>query len=456
MKVVVLGCLPGCGELLEVNLEFIEIRLQVYGRQKSQSAKLCRQYGANITFWLLTKTKNPDNLSSLSAKKMDKHIRKPEGKSRKSKAALGMILMLAVFSIGLAIYLFTDRHDKRRPQEPTKPYAYSSEEVTFRNEQANVKLAGTLTMPSKQGNHPAVILISGSGPQNRDEEMAGHKPFLIISDWLTRNGIAVLRYDDRGVGESTGDFSSGTSLDFSTDVESAVAYLKTRTEIRKNQIGLVGHSDGAMIAPMVAARLNDIGYIVLLAGPGMPGGQLLINRQELMERSMGLSEVEIQKSKKSSEEITRIIRNSKDIQTLKNDLINYSKEHISDVPEYAIPPGMNKEQFVAERINILATPWFQYFLNYDPTSTLEKVTCPVLALNGDKDVQVPSKENLDGIRNSLIKGGNKKVTIVEFSNLNHLFQECKTGLPDEYPKIEQTFSPIVLEEISRWILKQCG
>ncbi|MCZ8215835.1 MAG: alpha/beta hydrolase, partial [Cyclobacteriaceae bacterium] len=163
-----------------------------------------------------------------------------------------------------------------RPQEPAKPYPYYSEDVTFENKSAGISLAGTLTLPKKEGIFPVVILISGSGPQNRDEELMGHKPFLVLSDHLTKNGIAVLRYDDRGTALSKGDFKTATSADFATDVEAAMAYLKTRKEINKKKIGLIGHSEGGLIAPMVASRSKDVSFIVLLAGPGIPGDSILL------------------------------------------------------------------------------------------------------------------------------------------------------------------------------------
>jgi pimeloyl-ACP methyl ester carboxylesterase len=381
---------------------------------------------------------------------MDKHITKA---NRVGKGTLAVIATLLVLSIALIVYFF-NKPSKKRAQEPTKPYAYYSEEVTFQNTQANITLAGTLTLPSKGGSYSAVILITGSGPQNRDEEVFGHKPFLVISDYLTKKGIAVLRYDDRGFGQSTGDFKSGTSLDFSTDVESAIAYLKTRKEIDKTKIGLIGHSDGGMIAPIVAAKSQDVDFIVLLAGPGIQGSKLLMMRQELIARAMGMSAAEIQESKKSNEKTLEIVTRSKDPQTLKADLTKYSQENLEKIPSHILPPGMTKEQFVAAQIDEITSPWFIFFLNYDPVPTLEKVTCPVLALNGEKDVQVPSQENLTAISNALKKGGNDNVTIKELPKLNHFFQECKTCSLSEYATIDQTFSPIALAEISDWILKQ--
>jgi pimeloyl-ACP methyl ester carboxylesterase len=342
----------------------------------------------------------------------------------------------------------------KRPQEPTKPYSYHSEEVFFINTQANITLAGTLTLPKKEGNFPAVILISGSGPQNRDEEVFSHKPFLIISDHLTKNGIAVLRCDDRGVGQSTGDFSLATSLDFASDVESAISYLMTRKEINNEKIGLIGHSEGGIIAPMVAAKSNDVNFIVLLAGTGIRGDKLLLLQQALIAKAYGASDTAIQKSKEINSKIFEIVIDSKDMQSLKSDLTNYLREFLENSPDNAVPEGMSVDDFVAQQVTQISTPWMEHFIKYDPSQDLEKVTCAVLAVNGEKDLQVPPKENLTAISDALKKGGNNKVTIKEFPNLNHLFQECITGSPSEYANIEQTFSPIALNEITQWILSQ--
>lgn len=373
---------------------------------------------------------------------------------RKKVMVLGGFILLLLVSIVSAI-MFLKEPQLRRPQEPSKPYPYYSEDVTFHNSNTDVTLAGTLTLPSRDGTHPAVILISGSGPQNRDYEFAGHKPFLVLADYLTRNGFAVLRYDDRGFGKSTGDFTVGTSLDFSYDVESAVEYLKTRKEIQKNNIGLIGHSDGAMIAPMVAARSSDISFIVLLAGPGIPCATLLLDRQELIEKKLGRSEPEIRKSRAHAEQIIQIVVNSNDSQTAKAALTKFSKDNYNDIPDYAIPPGMSKDEFIRRQIEMFSTPWFKYLLTYDPAPVLQKVKCPVLALNGDQDVQVPSKQNLEGIKAALTIGGNGNATIREIAGLNHAFQECTTGMPDEYGRIDQTFAPIALTQIQNWVAQQC-
>ncbi len=374
----------------------------------------------------------------------------------RKKALIYTVVFLAVSFTVAAILLLTADKSLKRPQEPATPYPYYTEEVLFNNDHANVTLAGTLTLPSKRGNYPAVILISGSGPQNRDGEWMEHKPFLVIADHLTRQGIAVLRYDDRGFGKSTGNFHSGTSLDFSTDVESAIKFLKTRKGIDVKKIGLIGHSDGAMIAPMVAAKMSDVSFIVMLAGPGIPISELMVKRQVLMERRQGKSESEIQQSKEYIEALLTIIITSESEENLNSALNQFANDTKDQIPDDQIPPGMTKDEFISRQVAMLSSPWFKYVFTYDPGPVMEKVKCPVLALNGDKDVQVPSAENLQAIKKALFAGENDDVTVKELKDLNHMFQECNTGMIDEYAKIEQTFSPIALTEISGWIKKQVG
>ena len=342
----------------------------------------------------------------------------------------------------------------KRPQEPSKPYSYYSEDVTFQNLNAKVSLAGTLTLPKKEGVFPVVILISGSGPQNRDEELLGHKPFLVLSDYFTKNGIAVLRYDDRGVGLSKGDFKTATSADFATDVESAITYLKTRKEINKKQIGLVGHSEGGLIAPMVASKSKDVNFIVLLAGTGIQGDKLLLLQQELIAKANGASETDIKKSIQANAKLFEMVVQSNDNQKLKADLTYQINEIIKNDNSAEIPNGVTKDQYIALQVDQISSPWMEYFMKYNPVPALEKVKCPVLAVNGEKDLQVPAKENLTAIKNALTKEGNKNITTIEFPNLNHLFQECQSGSPNEYASIEQTFSPIALAEITEWIKTQ--
>ncbi|GGD77331.1 alpha/beta hydrolase [Maribacter cobaltidurans] len=337
-----------------------------------------------------------------------------------------------------------------RPQEPVKPYPYYTEEVTFTNKKANVELAGTLSLPQQEGVFPVVVLISGSGPQNRDEELFGHRPFLVLADHLTRNGIAVLRYDDRGTALSKGNFESATSEDFAEDVEAAVAYLQTRKEIDANHIGLIGHSEGGIIAPMVASRDKDIAFIVLMAGSGIPGDELLLLQQRAVGKVSGLSENLLMDIELANKAVFSMIKESTNIAQLSSDLTQYLKEH----PDTTKPPGVDADTYAQLKVDQLLNPWWLHLIRYDPAIALEEVACPVLAINGEKDLQVPPKENLTAIQEALERGGNTQVTIKELPKLNHLFQESTTGSPVEYGQISQTFAPEALDTILTWIQKQ--
>lgn len=330
-----------------------------------------------------------------------------------------------------------------RPQEPTKPYPYYSEEVKFENTKDKIVLAGTLTLPKKNGKFPAVILISGSGPQNRDEELLGHKPFLVLADHLTKNGIAVLRFDDRGTAKSTGNFKDATTFDFATDVEYAIKYLQTRKEINKNSIGLIGHSEGGIIAPLIASENKDINFIVLMAGSSLRGDKLLLLQKYKIETQMGINQQVIENNQQIFAGAYEIILNE-----------NLEKEVLLDtlsqyfISKYGKALPENQKNAL---INQLTSTWMINFIRLDPVVYLEKVTCPILAINGNKDLQVPSKENLEVIENIFKKSENTKVKIKELEDLNHLFQECETGATSEYATIEQTISPIALKEILNWI-----
>ncbi len=329
----------------------------------------------------------------------------------------------------------------KRPQVPAKPYPYREEEVTYANKTQNVTLAATFTIPQGKGPFPAVLLITGSGPQDRDESLLGHKPFLILSDYLTRHGIAVLRADDRGTGKSTGVFSGATTADFSTDTEAGVAYLKTRSEVDQHKIGLIGHSEGGVIAPMVAARNKDVAFIVMMAGTGVTGDQILPAQAEAVAVASGTNPDEAAKNAAKEKEMLTLVETEKDQSVLEKEL---KEKMAGDVPDAQI--GMQIKQ--------ITSPWFRYFLTYDPASALRKVTCPVLAINGSLDKQVLPDQNLPAIRKALDEAGNKRVEIDELPGLNHLFQTAKTGAPTEYAEIEETMSPVALEKITSWILKQ--
>lgn len=338
-----------------------------------------------------------------------------------------------------------------RPQEPKPPFPYSAEDVTFSNDKFNIKLAGTLTIPSGKGPFPAVIMITGSGPQNRNEELMGHKPFLVIADYLTRNGIAVLRYDDRGVGASQGKYSEATSADLATDTEAAYNFLKSNPKFNKKKIGLVGHSEGGLIAPIVASTNPGIAFIVSLAGPGVTGQQISIRQTQIIGKMSGMSENQIKETTELNKKLFSVLRKDKDNKKAEVKILAIYKE--------TLEKKKTSKEDTEKALNQLKTSfgaptytWNRYFFVTDPITFWKKVKCPVLALNGEKDIQVSATENLPAIEKALKSSGNMSVKTVKFQGLNHLFQHSKTGLPTEYGNIEETFSPEVLKVISDWIL----
>lgn len=333
-----------------------------------------------------------------------------------------------------------------RPQEPSKPYPYKEEEVSFSNGAAKISLAGTLTLPSGSGPFSAAILIAGSGPHDRDESLAGHRPFLILADHLTRKGLAVFRYDKRGNGKSTGDFASATTEDFASDAAAAVTYLKTRKEIDPARIGLIGHSEGGVIAPMLAANSQPpVAWIILLAGPGLKGEDVLLLQSEMILRSAGVNDGEISRTLAFNKQTYALVRQEKDPKALEaqlNDLVQ------STSTAAALSPAAIQAQ-----LRLLVSPWFRYYLDYDPAPALQKTACPVLALTGEKDLQVPAKQNLAKIEQALKDGANKDYQTTELLGLNHLFQHAPTGSPTEYGGIEETMAPEALRAISEWVLR---
>ena len=306
-------------------------------------------------------------------------------------------------------------------------------------------------MPNEGSNFPAVILLTGSGGQNRNEELLGHKPFLVIADYLTRNGFAVLRYDDRGIAKSTGDHSLATTEDFAADALFAVNYLKTRNEINHAKIGLIGHSEGGIIAPLAAVQSDDIAFIVLMAGPGIPGDSIINLQSKLIQTAEGTSEEEISKSMKIQREVFQMIKEYDDNEILKNKLEEKFWNEYPSMSEDEKKQLGDPKVYLNMQIKTLTSPWFKYFLKYDPIPALEKVKCPVLAINGEKDLQVPPKENLSAIEDALKRGGNKNYEIKMLFGLNHLFQTSSTGAISEYGQIEETFSTLALETILTWL-----
>jgi len=335
-----------------------------------------------------------------------------------------------------------------RPQEPKKPYPYDEEEVGYENKRDGVKLAGTLTFPRGKGPFPAVILITGSGPQDRNESLLGHKPFLVLADYLTRQGIAVLRVDDRGVGGSTGSVPNSTTENFAADVTAGIEFLKTRKEIDPKQIGLIGHSEGGLVASMVAAENGDVAFIVLMAGAGLTGEEILYMQGAMMMKANGANADQLAKQRATQKSMFKILKEEKDPAAAEKRLREELSKSLTEEEK------KKSEQTIAVHIKLANTPWFRYYLTLDPRPALRKVRCPVLALNGENDLQVSANENLREIEAALKAGGNNDVTIARLPKLNHLFQTSETGSPNEYIKIEETIAPVALSAIGDWILKR--
>ena len=325
----------------------------------------------------------------------------------------------------------------------------------FPNREGGFNLAGTLTLPEKGGPFPVAILVTGSGPQNRDEELLGHKPFLVLSDYLTRQGIAVLRYDDRGVAASGGEFKTATTLGFATDAEAALSFLQTRKDIDITKIGIIGHSEGGISAPIVASRHRELAFVVLMAGPGLTGEQILLLQSELIARAEKGDEKTIASNLSLSADMYKVIRktadNAKAEKKLRDLITATDKKNARDTSYHK-----QSEAAISEEIKTLTSPWFRCFLTLDPQDYLTKVKCPLLAINGSLDLQVPPKENLAAIERAMIFGGNVDYTVEELPDLNHLFQHATTGSPTEYSTIEETISPSAMELMARWVLNNVG
>ena len=354
-----------------------------------------------------------------------------------------------------------DEPDAGRPQDPVEPYPYVAEDVRYPNPDGGHELAGTFTRPSDGGPFPAVILITGSGPQNRDEALLGHRPFLVLSDHLTRRGIAVLRFDDRGVGESTGDHAAATSSDFASDALAGVAYLKTRDDVDPAAIGLAGHSEGGLIAPIAATRSDDVSYIVLMAGTGVNGERILYAQGALINRAAGATEEQIERNQELQRAMFDILKSEPDPERAAAVLTETVRTAFEAMPDAqraqaGITDDESLDQVVNMQVTQFNTPWFRYFLTYEPATVIEQVTVPVLAINGEKDLQVPYEENLREIEAALQRGGNTNYEIHALPDLNHLFQHSETGSPSEYATIEETWSVDVMELIADWILRTTG
>jgi hypothetical protein len=329
----------------------------------------------------------------------------------------------------------------QRPQTPKPPFPYNTEDVSIPNPKApGVTLACMLTTPKTKGPHPAAITITGSGAEDRDETLFGHHIFGVLADHLTRKGIAVLRCDDRGFGKSTGKFLGATPVDFATDTEAQVAFLKTRKDIDPKKIGLIGHSEGSITGPMVAARGPSIAFVVLMGGLGAKGIDVLTEQRALISKAGGAPEAVLSIQRAMSRAIFQAVVDAPDDAT--------AKKKASDLLLAAGAPQDIADSQAAQ----FADPYMRWLLAYDPAPVLAQLKIPVLAVTGSNDLQVPAAQNLPLIKQELT--ASKDVTTTELPALNHLFQTAKTGSPGEYNEIEETFAPVALDTISAWIVKR--
>lgn len=332
-----------------------------------------------------------------------------------------------------------------RTQEPQPPFPYESFEVRFDN--GPITLGGSLVIPEGAGPFPVAVLISGSGQQDRNESIMGHKPFLVLADWLARRGIATLRYDDRGVGDSGGSPRGATSADFAEDASAAVGFLAD--DERFSAIGLIGHSEGGLIAPMVAAQA-DVAFAVLLAGPGVPGADVLAKQTEDLMRAEGVPRPAVDWRVGWGTEVIALAASDMQSADVAAQIREVLQAAAADVPPELEP--MVSDAAIEETVATFTDPWMRYFLAYDPRPALEELAVPVLALIGDLDLQVSAEVNIPALESAL--AGNDDATVTELGGLNHLFQTATTGAVSEYGKIEETVDPQAMELVSEWILER--
>jgi pimeloyl-ACP methyl ester carboxylesterase len=345
-----------------------------------------------------------------------------------------------------------------RPQAPSLPLPYITQEISFDNSEANITLSGTLSLPSLDKKHPAVVLITGSGPQDRDQSFMGHKTFLVLADYLTRNGIAVLRFDDRGVAQSTGSFDTATSMDFASDVHFAVEFLHTHPNISKQHIGLIGHSEGGLIAPIVASKNAKVSFVALLAGPGLSGNEVAIAQIKTFLRINGLSDATSVAGSELTRSLNNVVLLNKNDGSLKSELhqaYDTAWKAMSEIVRHDLK-AIGGGKLTEARVQQLSTDWNRYFLAHEPSEYLSSLSIPVLAIHGDKDTQMDAKTNLKAIEKALAGQGHELNLIESIKGVNHLFQTANSGRMAEYAEIDETIATLVLEMLSNWINKVVG
>jgi len=349
-----------------------------------------------------------------------------------------IIVLTFALIIGAAI------NSDAKPQDPKEPFPYNVKEVVFDNTNDNIKIGATITYPKGEESYPIVIMLNGSGAQDRNSELLGHKPFWVIADYLSRNGIATIRMDDRGVGQTGGGYGNSSLQDFVKDAEFAKQYLKDSDDININGIGVLGHSLGGSVAIIMASNSEDIDFVVLMAGAGIRGDELMLLQKSAIESKMGMTEAQVEASRNQIAPAYKLLISNKDKDNEELKLL--MSKYFNTLYNGQLPASQ-----LNGIVNQLTAPWMVEFISTEPAEYLKDIDCRVLAINGTNDLQVLPEENLTGIKNGLEAGGNDKLTVKKYDGLNHLFQESKTGMPQEYSTIEQTINPKVLEDIANWI-----
>lgn len=361
---------------------------------------------------------------------------------------------------GVAFPLNLSKQEKavklNRPQEPVAPFPYTVQQLTVDNAAGGAALSATLTIPKGAGTFAAVVLLSDTGPHNRDAEVMGHKPFWVMADFLARNGIASIRFDERGVGKSTGNFKAATTNDFASDALAAFRVLYANPKVNKKKVGLLGHGEGAVVAAMVAGAEPKAAFVTLLSGMGIVGEDILLKQARAIARASGMAESAAAEAEELNREMYSIVKTEPDNSQAITQLTDMAWTVANGQPSLSREERSAVVDNISKSFATLLLPWYRGFLVLNPATYLAKVRVPVLALSGAMDLEVSADENLKAIEAALREGGNATFKVLKIDDLNHLLQHCKTGLPNEYGVIEETISPDVLRLVKDWIKNEVG
>lgn len=341
---------------------------------------------------------------------------------------------------------------------PAAPLLYHTDSVEYDNAAKTVHLGATFSYPASGGPFTTILLISGSGQQDRDGKILGHRPFAIMADYLTRKGYAVLRVDDRGTGKSKGELLKATSADFADDAYTSVQYLLTRKEVKQGRIGVIGHSEGGLIAPLLFVKWPRLSFIISLAGPGVSGASVLVKQQTDPVKKMAPHAypafVDLTKKTLGLIHDNPLLPDTVLLARSKELFDNWKKDQPDSILVPLRAAKINGSDYAKLQVKPQLIPWLRYFISTEPAQFWKQVKCPVLALNGEKDIQVYPEENLAGIRKSMLPANRKRLTTKVMPGMNHLFQTCTACTIEEYGKLKEAISPLLLEEINNWLLKE--